>query len=71
MKETQIIKRKKFIILMTAVRRQNLSEKKILLLYSAEKRGNQNITYYQKCANPVYQALYGQAVKLRQTFSTY
>jgi hypothetical protein len=54
-----------------APRQQNLSEEEILSLYSAEKKGNQNITRYQKYANPVHRTLYGQAIKLKQILFTY
>jgi hypothetical protein len=56
---------------MTTARRQNLLEKEIPPLYSAEEKSNQSITNYQKCANPVYRALYSQVIKLKQTFFTY
>jgi hypothetical protein len=56
---------------MTAARRQNLVEKEIPLPYSTEEGDNQNITRYQKCANPVYRALYSQAIELRQILFTY
>jgi hypothetical protein len=56
---------------MIAPKRQNLSEKEIPPPYSAEKRGSQDTTKYQKYANPVYRALYSQTIKLRQTLFTY
>jgi hypothetical protein len=71
MKVAQIIKRKKPTVSIIITRRQNLSEEEIPFLYSVEKGGNQDITRYQKCANPVYKTLYGQAVKLKQILSTH
>jgi hypothetical protein len=71
MEETQTIKKKKLIVLMTIARRQNLLEKEILSLYSAEGEGNPSIINYQKCVNPVYRALYDQAIELKQTLSIY
>jgi hypothetical protein len=46
MEKAQITKKKKLTVLITIVRRQNLSEKEIPLLYSAERKGNLNITNY-------------------------
>jgi hypothetical protein len=65
MKKAQITRKKRLTVLITALKRQNLLEKEILLLYSAKREGNQNITRYQKYANPVYRALDDQAVKLK------
>jgi hypothetical protein len=71
MEEAQTIRKKRLTVSITTARRQNLLEKKIPPLYSAEEKGNQNTTRYQKCANPVYRALYSQAVKLKRTFFIY
>jgi hypothetical protein len=71
MEKTQTARRKRPTILITIPRRQNLSKKEIPPPYSAKEKGNQNITRYQKCANPVYRALYDQAMELKQTLSTY
>jgi hypothetical protein len=65
MKKTQTARKKKPTTLIIAPKQQNLLKKEISLPYSAEKKGNQNITRYQKYANPVYRALYSQAVKLK------
>ena len=37
----------------------------------AEEGDNPDITKYQKCANPVYRALYGQIMELKQTLFTH
>jgi hypothetical protein len=71
MKKAQTARRKRLTTSITALKRQNLSEKEIPPPYSAKKKGNQNITRYQKCANPVHRALYGQTMELKQTLSTY
>jgi hypothetical protein len=44
MKAAQTAKKRKSVISIITVKRQNLSEKEILFPYSAEKGGNQNIT---------------------------
>jgi hypothetical protein len=71
MKKTQTARKKKFTTLIIIPKQQNLSKKEIPPPYSTKKKGNQNTTQYQKCANPVYRALYSQAIKLKQTLSTH
>jgi hypothetical protein len=71
MKKTQTIKKKRLPISMIAARRQNRAEKEILPSYSAKRKGSQDTTQYQKYANPVHRALYGQAIKLKQTLFTH
>jgi hypothetical protein len=46
MEKTQTARKKRPATSITAPRRQNLSEKEIPLLYSAEEEGNQNTTQY-------------------------
>jgi hypothetical protein len=46
MKKAQITRKRRFIILITAARRQNLLEKEILFPYSAEEGDNQNTIKY-------------------------
>jgi len=46
MEKIQIIKKKRPVTLITAIKRRNLLEKEILSPYSAEEEGNQNITKY-------------------------
>jgi hypothetical protein len=44
MEAAQTAKRRRPTISITIIRRQNLSEKEILLLYIAEEKGSPNIT---------------------------